>query len=34
MGGQGMPICDEEEALMLVLQLHPVFQHTMVMTKM
>ena len=33
-GGQGMPVGDEEKALILVLQLQPVLQHPMIMTQM
>jgi hypothetical protein len=31
--GEGMPISDEEEALVLVLETHPIFQHPMIVPK-
>jgi len=34
MGGQRMPVGDEEEALVVVLQLDPVLQHTVVVAQM
>ena len=33
MGGKRMPVGNEKEALVLVLQFHPVFQHTMIMSQ-
>jgi hypothetical protein len=30
MRGQGMPVSDEKETLIFMLQLHPVFQHAMI----
>ena len=34
MGGQGMPVGHEEQALVLVLQFNPVLEHTMVVPEM
>jgi hypothetical protein len=33
-GGERVPVCNEEEALVLVLQPHPVLQNAMIVTKM